>query len=108
MSESADQSHLDLKYFIDQHKYNCPFCNRRHVSYHVSGKFAFDWTNEKNCYAYFAECDSCHRQSMHLSYENIGTQNLGHSNYYRFESKDIDSKVFYSVPTSFFVLDNRI
>lgn len=37
-----DQSHLDLKYFIDDEIYNCAFCNRRHVSYTVESVFSFD------------------------------------------------------------------
>ncbi|OYD16906.1 hypothetical protein CH333_02350 [candidate division WOR-3 bacterium JGI_Cruoil_03_44_89] len=41
---------------------------------------------------------------MHLSYENIRSSDL-----HLFEgSIDIDSKIFYSVPTSFFVMDSRI
>ncbi|PIR96541.1 MAG: hypothetical protein COT92_00495 [Candidatus Doudnabacteria bacterium CG10_big_fil_rev_8_21_14_0_10_42_18] len=31
-----DLSHLDQKYFIDPHKYNCPFCKRNHVSYSLN------------------------------------------------------------------------
>ena len=45
-----DQSYLDLKYFIDDTIYNCPFCNRRHVSYQNLGYDAFHWTREKVCY----------------------------------------------------------
>ena len=41
---------------------------------------------------------------MHLSYEDIRSPNRGF-----FEGNiDIDSKIFYSVPTSFFVIDSRI
>jgi hypothetical protein len=42
---------------------------------------------------------------MHLSYEAI-TSLSGISRF--INNIDIDSKIFYSVPTSFFVLDNRI
>lgn len=45
MAESADQSHLDLKYFIDPHIYNCPYCNRRHVSYSISHVSYFHWSH---------------------------------------------------------------
>ena len=33
---TADHSHLDTQYFIDRYVFNCPFCNRRNVSYWVS------------------------------------------------------------------------
>lgn len=50
--------------------------------------------------------------SMHLSYEAIhASQYLGSQSRLITKFKediDIDSKIFYSVPTSFFILDNRI
>jgi hypothetical protein len=42
-----DQSDLDSKYFIDADIYNCPFCNRRHVTYENLGCDVFDWSNSK-------------------------------------------------------------
>lgn len=98
-----DQSYLDKKYFIDVHVYNCPFCNRRNVKYDLSETFDFDWSNDKKCFGYMVECLSCKKVSMHLSYENIWHP------HFRFKDDiDIDSKIFYSVPTSFFVMDDRI
>ncbi|MBN4061876.1 MAG: hypothetical protein COA57_07945 [Flavobacteriales bacterium] len=44
---------------------------------------------------------------MHLSYEHIHDYDFKHRLYFK-EDIDIDSKLFYSVPTSFFILDNRI
>jgi len=42
---------------------------------------------------------------MHLSYENLSPEN----SVYGFKSGvDIDSFIFYSVPTSFFVIDSRV
>jgi hypothetical protein len=103
-----DQSHLDKKYFIDEHVYNCPFCNRRNVSYKIKLKFKFDWTKNKECYGVLVECasTSCHGVSLHLSYKDIITYNPGIG--YFFDVEDIDSEIFYSRPTSFFVIDNRI
>jgi len=98
-----DQSDLDKKYFIDETVYNCPFCNRGNVSYGLVETFNFDWSNEKKCFVYFVKCFSCKKESMHLSYEDIST-----SGPYFNKDIDIDSKIFYSVPTSFFVMDNRI
>jgi len=73
---------------------------------------SFDWTPEKKCYVYFAVCDSCEQESMHLSFEEIATHDIGVvSRKYRFDiakSEELDNKFFYSVPTSFFSLDKRI
>ena len=103
-----DQSYLDKKYFIDPSVYNCPFCNRRNVVYQQDEFFTFDWSNEKTCYVYMIKCSSCEKVSMHLSYSDI----RDHSSRYTPEpfSKDIDidSQIFYSVPTSFFVMDSRM
>ncbi|HVW67058.1 MAG TPA: hypothetical protein VHA78_05015 [Candidatus Peribacteraceae bacterium] len=100
----TDQSHLDNKYFIDWHIYNCPFCNRRHVSYDLFDTSQFDWSNEKTCYIYIVRCRSCEQKSMHLSYEK-----LDYSNHSQFQGNiDLDTKIFYSVPTSFFTVDSRI
>jgi len=107
----ADASHLDLLYFIDKYKYNCPFCNRRHVSYHIDRfRREFDWSDDKKCYVYFVVCDSCKRTSLHLSFTGPGLVDAGGgSQVYRFQQNDdIDAHFFYSVPTSFFVLDKRI
>ena len=101
-----DNSYLDRKYFIDSYVYNCPFCNRNNVRYSIESEFSFDWTDAKICYAIFVKCLSCKKESMHLSYEEI-TKGPSHSLDFK-DKIDIDSKIFYSVPTSFFVLDDRI
>ena len=103
-----DYSYLDKKYFIDRTVYNCPFCNRKNIAYWVEDAFSFDWTEKKKCYGFIVECSFCKNRSMHLSFKQITDYgNRGH--YVKSEfGADIDSKVFYSVPTSFFVLDNRI
>src|SRR5438132_1634226 len=109
----ADESHLDECYFIDGNTYNCPFCNRRHVAYSVFDNVNFQWTKEKECYAYFVVCHSCHSRSMHLSFTNIqlnvtrtfsGGQNWMFTGF----QDPLDNVFFYSVPTSFFVLDSRV
>jgi len=105
-----DQSDLDKKYFIDETVYNCPFCNRRNVVYENVGSFKFDWSKEKECWAYFVRCSSCKQISMHLSYEDIQTRSrISVGGDYQFSiGIDIDQYFFYSVPTSFFVVDRRI
>lgn len=101
----SDESYLDQKYFIDDSIYNCPYCNRRHVSYSVREAICFDWSVEKQCWACFVKCGSCERISMHLTFTEIAY----YSGFYQFhEDVDLDSYIFYSVPTSFFVVDLRI
>lgn len=102
----SDQSHLDSKYFIDPHVYNCPFCKRRHVMYTIESRDVFDWSNEKKCVVLIVKCRSCEKRSMHLTFEDIcahdGTRWLFK------DDINIDEKIFYSVPTSFFALDRHI
>jgi hypothetical protein len=110
-----DLSHLDKKYFIDPYKYNCPFCKRNHVSYELIRTDDFDWGEKKKCYVYFIKCNSCGRESVHFSFEDIRHRRVISSVPYRDvpesifkEGVDIDSKLFFSQPSSFFVLDSRI
>jgi hypothetical protein len=101
----ADDSRLDSMYFIDTERYNCPYCNRRHVVYRIKGVTEFDWSDTKKCHAIFVECQSCRKVSMHLTYAPIVTPN----NFFRVsERPTIDSLIFHSVPTSYHVIDSRI
>ncbi len=100
----SDQSDLDQKYFIDAHVYNCPYCNRRNVKYDLKGHNRFNWSEKKLCYIWFVKCSSCYKISMHLSYKDISGPS-----YNQFSSEiNIDSAIFYSVPTSFFTIDSRV
>jgi len=106
-----NKSYLDKKYFIDQYVYNCPFCNRRNVKYIVINRFSFNWSENKECFIYLVKCTDCDKVSMHLSNENIVEviSPQYERDFYQFEDGiDIDSKLFYSRPTSFFVMDSRI
>ena len=109
-----DLSHLDKKYFIDAHKYNCPFCKRNHVTYQMVDKFAFNWSDQKICHAYLIKCnsDGCGGTSMHLSFKELRDSYVEYNRRQynnRFASDvDIDKELFFSQPTSYFVLDNRI
>ena len=111
-----DRSYLDKKYFIDDKVYNCPFCNRRNVRYDFYENYSFNWSVEKTCYVYFVNCSDCNGRSMHLSYDDIEEKRRRSSPqgfYYEGTGNfqpgiDIDSKMFHSVPTSFFVMDSRI
>ena len=102
----SDQSFLDKKYFIDNQIYNCPFCKRNNVLYKIDSYRGFNWSIEKKCIAIFVRCSSCDRISMHLSYDEIiefKGFGPGNSFIYLFNvNGEIDEKIFYSVPTSFF------
>lgn len=102
-----DRSDLDAKYFIDPYVYNCPFCKRRNVHFKIELPVReFDWSNNKTCIVIFVECSSCKNKSMHLTFNRILRLENGR---FRFaDDIDIDSKIFYSAPTSFFVIDSRI
>ena len=103
-----DFSFLDKMYFIDEHTYNCPFCNRNNLPYEIAGKANFDWSKNKACYVYFVECSFCEKKSMHLSFSDIATH-ISCRPFQQFASNIIiDQKIFFSQPTSFFVLDERI
>jgi hypothetical protein len=102
----SDRSDLDTKYFIDPYVYNCPFCNRRNVRYEIKEVTSFNWSINKNCFVYFVKCSDCKNVSMHLSFTQQHEYKRTH---FEFKPKvDLDSKIFYSVPTSFFVIDERI
>lgn len=113
-----DESHLDKRYFVDEHVYNCPFCNRRHVSYSIYGYISFNWAADKQCHAYFVRCHSCESDSMHLTFQKLAVYAVGQirsSQRWRFSfPQEVDAgqalaeAFFYSVPTSFFVLDERV
>jgi len=106
-----DHSELDSRYFIDNKVYNCPYCNRRHVSYTVRGHRVFDWTDSKECNVYYVYCHSCNNTSMHLSFKEvplIGTGYSGRWHFYLDKEQSLDDQFFYSVPTSFFSIDSRV
>ncbi len=58
---------IESKYFIDEDKFNCPFCKNRGVKYVVLGIAKFDETNDKKMFSIFVECSYCHKISMHLT-----------------------------------------
>lgn len=110
-----DLSHLDKKYFIDAHIYNCPFCKRNNVVYSLIDDFAFHWGEHKICHGYIVRCNSenCKKTSMHLSFQELKEVSYRQRNETYYEDKfmddfDIDAALFFSQPTSYFILDNRI
>jgi hypothetical protein len=101
----ADDSRLDSMYFIDTDRYNCPYCNRRHVTYRIVATEKFDWSESQKCYAIFVRCESCTKRSMHLTKAPI-VSSAG--SFTVSVNPTIDSLLFYSVPTSYHVIDDRI
>lgn len=57
---------IEGKYFIDEDKYNCPFCKNRGIKYVVLGVVKFNEKKDKYIYAVFVECSYCHNVSLHL------------------------------------------
>ena len=104
----SDMSHLDSQYFVEATTYNCPFCNRRSVFFLVTDDFAFHWSHGSVCYGYLVKCGSCQQVSMHLSHEEMRLGLYPGGNGKFFTTSDLDGKFFYSHPTSFFVMDERI
>ncbi len=113
-----DQSFLDNKYFLDKYKYNCPFCNRRSITYSVIDQFSIDWSNEKAVYGYIVKCggDSCNKVSLHLSnhhfsisnYKFWGTPTREGVEVKNYDSTDLDKYFFYHHPTTFFTMNSLI
>ena len=66
---------------------------------------------------FFVKCHSCHKESMHLTFRKLSVFEVSPTyNRWRFlftsdvddEGAILDDAMFYSVPTSFFVLDERV
>ena len=116
----ADLSHLDEKYFIDLNVYNCPFCKRGAVKYLIVDSTSFDWSNDKTCTLFIVQCGepSCGKKSLHLTFFPISVFGTPSSRKFYLEysvresipdwESRLDEFIFYSQPTSFFTLDNRI
>lgn len=104
-----DLSNLDKKYFIDTIVYNCPFCKRNNVPYKITETVPFDWTDTKTCYCYFVKCGSCGKISLHWSWKDLRDVDFRGFPLDKFsEKRNLDNELFYSRPTSYFTLDDRI
>ena len=108
MHSLVDLSNLDKKYFINNLVYNCPYCKRNNVKYSLEEVFEFNWTDDKEAYGYLVVCSSCGNKSLHLSHKDIASYSKAHEKSFFYSGIDIDTKIFYSRPSSHFTLDNRI
>ena len=134
--KSQNLSHKDQCYFIDGYVYNCPFCNRRNVSYGIASQGEFNWDASRPAYFYIVTCSEseCRRRSFHLSYypltldyncnhfifppkqevKTAGTRGLTVTSSAPILDENnnpimkLDDVFFYHQPTSFFTVDERI
>lgn len=111
----SDQSHLNRKYFLDDSKYNCPFCNRHSVTYSTEDIISFNWSEDRIVYIYLIKCGGCSKISVHFSNFYFPDYNSWGFKYkpYGIQSKDYDNKeldkyFFHHQPTSFFTLNSLI
>ena len=79
----------------------------------MQGGFSFDWSEDKQCYGYIVRFGSagCRKRSMHLSYKKLWEYSGDTRQWYfewPYKEDEIDSYMFFSQPTSYFVLDSRI
>jgi hypothetical protein len=120
MEKHMDLSHLDKKYFLDNARYNCPFCNRGSVTYEVVDYCEFYWTVNKAAYCYIVQCQEtrCKKRSLHMSSFHWEQQQYASrfskqpNNWDETKGKynvhELDSYFFFHQPTTFFTLDSRI
>jgi hypothetical protein len=119
----ANQSTLDRKYFIDNKRYNCPFCNSRSVVYSVNSREEIDWTDNIKAWAYRVTCGGCDKTSIHLSHYKFSQfrHQFGTTPYFQtkpedqdgndvknYAATDLDNFFFYHQPTSFFTINSLI
>lgn len=138
MTASFDRSHKDKQYFIDGSTYNCPFCKRRQIKYKITDRGFYNSSNTKTVYFYLVCCEDCRRTSFHLSEYDLKTHDSRSYREHTFaypikelvskvtesdarsttvendirhedgNTKELDDVFFYSQPTSFFTIDERI
>ncbi len=135
MTNKHNRSDKDKKYFIDGSTYNCPFCQRRQIKYKIVDFGEYNSSNTNTVYFYIVRCADCYKISFHLSKYKLA-MNYNHSAFTvplkqvtseysklaeKFKEvehdllddeseapKELDDVFFYSSPTSFFTIDERI
>jgi hypothetical protein len=109
--KSTDESELDQRYFVTSDTYNCPYCKRRHVGFYGPARVQFDWDSGQKVTVLIVSCRSCDRRSAHFAKGALPIADLGGGRWSFNSDVDgasIDSLFFLSVPSSRFVLDDRI
>ena len=106
-----DQSELDRRYFLTSDTYNCPFCRRGSVGYRIPHCFEFDWNESKSALVFIVECVGCENASLHVTFNtSLIPKGYNHpsyrvTDYYQYK---IDEDLVFSIPSSFFTIDDRI
>lgn len=133
-----DNSDLNYKYFLDEHTFNCPFCGLRNTSYTIVATGLYDISNNKQARIVFVQCNRCGKISLHFLTDNMKIFRYYTYSYKHEEVKDflitdknehlifmlpkyndethgdnepigtIDDYIFHSIPSTSFVLDERI
>lgn len=129
-----NNSDLNNKYFIDDKAFNCPFCGLRNTEYTILAILEHDLSMTKKGKIIFVRCNRCKKISVHFApyeiltsrWENtcIGiykrtfnwealdiSSNISFHNSKNDDSPfdvDLDSKIYHSIPSSFFTMDERI
>ena len=125
-----NNSDLNNKYFIYDKAFNCPFCGLRNATYTILAIIEHDLSTTKKGKIIFVKCNRCEKISVHFApyeiltsrWENtkIGIYTLYALRYSEsisfYKSKnddspfdvDLDSKIYHSIPSSFFTMDERI
>ena len=133
-----DNSELNYKYFLDEDTFNCPFCGLRNTSYTILAAGVYDITNSKRAKIAFVQCNRCGKISLHFLKNDIRIFHypsfprvcreindfyINSDNnrvvFYIPKYDDathgddeaigtIDDYIFHSIPSTSFVLDERI
>ncbi|MBP5534952.1 MAG: hypothetical protein J6Y03_05580 [Alphaproteobacteria bacterium] len=130
----ASYSELNSKYFIDNKAFNCPFCGLRNTTYTILAILKYDLNKNKSAKVIFVRCNRCGKVSIHFASCDIQTSwgkdalgvikgfsgssvwintlnNIDFLNSKNDDSEfdiDIDSKIYHSIPSSSFTMDERI
>ena len=125
-----NNSDLNNKYFIDDKAFNCPFCGLRNAAYTILAILEHDLSTTKKGKIIFVKCNRCGKISVHFAPYEILTSRwentkIGIYAFYALRSSesisfhssknddspfdvDLDSKIYHSIPSSFFTMDERI
>lgn len=127
-------NNLDLnnKYFIDDKAFNCPFCGLRNTTYTILAVIEHDISKNKKGKVIFVRCERCSKISVHFApydvkvtkWDSSKTGVVKTNGYEQFFNVayeiffkntdsadtiiDLDSKIYHSIPSSFFSMDERI
>ncbi len=115
----TDNRHLNDAYFIDQNRFNCPFCGMRSVNYKIEKMEKFNNKNNSTANIFFVKCAGCGKISIHFS-DKLGIfqkQDYTYGSYYNVfrlleetngDKYTLDQYFYHHIPSSFFTLDERI